>query len=274
MMRASVLIIISACVSGVAACRDNPGFGVPGDSVDREGTTGFASSGSGETGESTAAGPCEPVLAVPDDGCDPWHPLPTYPANIADQTLLEGRGCEPVTLRVKRVNETEIWECPDNCDSCEPSRTIQLGDFSMEGEIAKLIPEVGTCAYLKHFGKPGSNPCRTDAYAAWDADDGALYFAWSSAGLDVFDTTPEVAASLTITSYTPCDAALSCSDLNAKVPNIQLEFGDCSLNALQGQTWTNLRHDGHAYAFTLDSAFDCLNPDGDEPAYSWRLRRQ
>jgi hypothetical protein len=270
--------MLVTCVA--AACRFNPGFDVKGADDSGDGETGATGgSTSAETGVTgtTAAGPCEPVQSVEDNGCMPWDPFTSTPVDIANRTILADRGCDPVTLRVQRVSETEIRECPDECDmQCDPSRSIELGDFIDNPTVVGLLPPVGTCAYLKHFGEPGTNPCRSEAYAAWDANDGSLYFAVSSGPLEIFDTTPEVPFSLSSPGFTPCQGVApgACSDGLAKIFDVHLELGECTVDALQGQTWTELRHEGNTYEFTLDSAYDCLNFDDEDPNFSWTIRRQ
>ncbi len=262
----------------LAACRDNPGFVVRGETRGSgELESDSSDSGGSSADDTTDESVCTPRVVEDIDFtglCSDFAGSPIVPFNLATSALLQSRDCEAeVDVLVKRVGDT-LYET-DDCETISDMES-SMGIATALGlpGIGPLLPEDGACARFWHLGRfdPADDACSSAAYGFWDRD-GSLRLAATATpepgpfpGFDGFDL------SVTATRNDPCTSpgATTCPNGDIVSETVEFRFGGCTLEALQGETWTDIVVGGTEYTLDLYRAYACL---GKPTEFGWFLRR-
>lgn len=279
-MRVLVRLAMALLVTG--ACSPNPAFKVAGEGNDGgassgDFTTGDASTGDGSAGETAALVPCEPSPVEAFEECGaPLFPfaLPNMMSESMFTDVPCGAGSEHY---VKRINETELQECPENCaGACDPSRSLSVVGLNVLEKIDELLPQPGECARLWHVSVTGGGgDCKSAGYGFWDVDGDQQLRLAASAELNPFMGVAELPIDV---RYLPSNTAL------CEIPNITLsapctiqnvetltvKLGRCEFDAPQNAEWTNIPFGGRDYKFS-SSSYTCVTEA--LPFFGWYLRR-
>jgi hypothetical protein len=274
MMRACVLL---AVVAMVPACGPNPGFKIRGGSgaEETESGTGGSSGGEGTTGDPV----CTPrALVDVDDACTDWRPAPIPTPDLTDTPMLAGYPCtEPVELLAIRDGDF-LYETTACDQPYDPDSSIGLAAVLVFSGLEDLPPPDGECVRLWHVGKflEDGATCASAAYGFWDGEgDQALRFAFSSADVpSPFPAADGLTAAVADDDLcTVADNAAFCPDNNVRWKSVHFEFGRCSLDAVNGEQWTDIIVGGIDYQLDLYRAFDCVGNGSPQNQYGWFLRR-
>lgn len=260
------------------ACEANPAFKIRGASGSETGGDSGEVGESGDEAGTTGEPVCTPrVVKDVSDACTDWRPSPVPTPNLADAPMLAARPCEePAEMYVIRDGQF-LYETAACDRPYDASSSMNLEGALLFPGLEDLPPVDGGCARFWHLGKRDVDgaACISAAYAFWDGEDEQrLRFAYSSASEpDPFTAADFAVAVAEDDLCTVSDAGEFCPDDNVRWKSLHFEFGRCSLDALHGETWTDLVVGGITYELDLYRAFDCVGNGSPQDQYGWFLRR-